>query len=296
VDGPHGRPVLGLIQDDFLLYEDGKRQEIISFSTEPVPLSAAILIDDGLIANAFRRVQNSVAALASAFNEKDEVTVYRFNNYIKRLVDFTSDIPLAQQALSTLQDVKTWPAPWPNPTVMNPFSPDAPRINGAPIAPSAQIGFPIPSPDNRTTLNDVIFTAATELASRPADRRKIIFVISDGRNGQNEHSFNETVNLLLAEGIQVYAVGMDFALIARHMTALDSYTSETGGAACFVEVQRALENCYTDATVRARNQYVLGYISNNPAPANGPVFRNIDVQVPEKPYRVRHPKGYFQSR
>src|SRR5262249_27378318 len=161
-----------------------------------------------------------------------------------RLVDFTSDVALVQQALSTLQDVKTWPAPWPNPAVMNPFAPDAPRINGAPIAPSAQIGFPIPSPDNRTMLNDVIFTAATELASRPQDRRKIIFVISDGRNGQNQHSFDETVNLLLANGIQVYGVGMDLALITRHLSALDSYSTATGGAACFVEVQRALEDCY----------------------------------------------------
>jgi hypothetical protein len=145
-------------------------------------------------------------------------------------------------------------------------------------------------------LNDVIFTAATELASRPQNRRKIIFVISDGRNGQNQHSFDETVNLLLANGIQVYGVGMDLALITRRLSALDSYSTATGGASCFVEVQRALEDCYTDATVRARNQYILGYISNNPPPANGSVFRTLDVQVPEKPYRVRHARGYFQSR
>jgi len=40
-----GRFISGLTQDDFAISEDGKPQEIVSFSSERVPVSLAMLLD-----------------------------------------------------------------------------------------------------------------------------------------------------------------------------------------------------------------------------------------------------------
>ena len=56
-------------------------------------------------------------------------------------------------------------------------------------------------------LHDAIYEAAAALSSQPAERRKIISIISDGSaNGAPMHPFNETLNLLLKNEIQVFGV------------------------------------------------------------------------------------------
>ena len=44
-----GRLVTGLTKDDFKVLEDGVPQSISTFSIDPAPLSAAIIVDDGMV-------------------------------------------------------------------------------------------------------------------------------------------------------------------------------------------------------------------------------------------------------
>ena len=46
--GKNGRIIADLSAADFTIKEGGKKQTITSFSVDPVPISAAILIDTGL--------------------------------------------------------------------------------------------------------------------------------------------------------------------------------------------------------------------------------------------------------
>jgi hypothetical protein len=55
-----------------------------------------------------------------------------------------------------------------------------------------------------------------------------------------------------------------------------------------------MEESYSTATEEARNQYVLGYISNNEVIGAGPVFRDIQVQVAGRNLKTLHRKGYYQ--
>src|SRR5438105_4255621 len=52
----NGSPVTGLTQDDFEILEDGKPQTISNFSTDPQPLSAAIVVDTDLSGSELRRL------------------------------------------------------------------------------------------------------------------------------------------------------------------------------------------------------------------------------------------------
>ena len=51
---------------------------------------------------------------------------------------------------------------------------------------------------------------------------------------------------------------------------------------------------YSRATEQARNQYIIGYLSNNKPPGDEAVFRNIEIKMARAGLEVMHRKGYFQ--
>ena len=77
-----GEFVEGLTKDDFTVLEDGKAQEISSFDNEPQPMSAAIVIDDGIGGIAIHRVASQLQVLAAGFTLKDEVSVFRYSGIV----------------------------------------------------------------------------------------------------------------------------------------------------------------------------------------------------------------------
>ncbi len=168
-------------------------------------------------------------------------------------------------------------------------------INGAPVVPPGQVGVVITSPPKITNvLNDAIFEAAADLAKRERNRRKIVLVISDGQNNGNDHSFDDTAKSLLQSGVQVYAVGLDQPFPYNKTSVLDDYAKTTGGDTYFVNSIQSIERSYASATEEARNQYVLGYVSNNEVLGPGPVFRDIQVKIAGNNLKTLHRKGYYQ--
>jgi VWFA-related protein len=176
-----------------------------------------------------------------------------------------------------------------------PFSTPGPVINGAPVVPPANLGIVSPLPPvPSNVLNDAIYVAASDLAKRERNRRKMVLIISDGRNGGNDHTLDETTKSLLETGIQVYTVGVDQPFPYNVNSVLGDYAKTTGGDAYFVNSIQSIERSYADATEEARNQYVLAYISNNEIEGPGPVFRDIQVKITGSSAKVLYRKGYYQ--
>src|SRR6059058_1706928 len=86
-----GRVIYDLKEQDFSIFEDGRRQQIQQFSIDPAPLSAVVLVDTGISRSALRRFSKAIGALCSAFTTMDEVETYRFQKYIAKVSDFTND-------------------------------------------------------------------------------------------------------------------------------------------------------------------------------------------------------------
>ena len=289
VKGPNDRLISGLSKDDFIVLEDGKSQTVTNFTDDAVPLSAAVIVDTGLTERSFAKVKESFPALAGAFSDFDEVAVYRYDKYVAKVLDFTKDKLVVETAMKTFKDIQ--------PTELNlqsgPFSVPGPVINGQPVVPPPTVGV-APQSTPSQVLNDAIFQAASDLAKRERDRRRIVLVISNGTTNGNDHSYDETIGRLLDTGVQVFAVGMDVAFLGRKLSVLGSYASDTGGDACFLNSTAALETCYARSAEQARNQYVLGYVSSNKVNGQLPVFRNIDVKLVRAGYETIHRKGYYQ--
>ena len=291
VKDKNGKLAGGLTQADFTISEAGKKQNITSFSIDPVPLSAVILIDTGISQEALTRVKNSFPALMGAFAEEDEIEVYRFDKHVEKLMDFTSDRVQIQRTFDKLVSSATASS---SSTPSGPFAEPGPVINGAPIIPGVQSAGRTIAPPTKA-LHDAIFQAAEDLGTRSVERRKIALIASDGRNQGSVHSYDATIERLLLYGVQVFSFGVDTSLFQRVRSTLLSYAKATGGDVCFPDSQNALESCYSLSTEQARNQYVLGYISANKRPAGKPVFREIKVQLSRAGTEIRHRKGYYQT-
>jgi VWFA-related protein len=280
--------VAGLQKEDFLLFENGTQQTIANFTADPVPLSAAVIIDTGLSAKSQVQIRKSLPALTGAFSEFDEVALYHYRVYVQKMVDFTKDMDVLGKGFDRLKEFEII-----NPQVFSaPFTSPGPVINGIPVAPSIEAGRRTPVKYSRT-LNDAMFEAANDLAKRPIERRRIVIIVSDGRSEGNEHSYDQALTSLLSNDVQVFGIGMDAPFVHK-LSLLDNYAKATGGDTFFLNTTEALERAYSRASVEARNQYVLAYFSTNKASGPLPQYREIAVKTVHPKMDVRHRQGYYQ--
>jgi len=306
-----GRLVSGLLPRDFTVLENGKVQPLKFFTSDPFPLSAAVIFDLGMPDSGVRKVQETLSALQSAFSQFDEVAIYTYSSAVSRASDFAT---VGQQLTAVLNQVKTYSGRNNGAPVMGgPFSSQSPVINGHPVDSPVQ---PVLTPPKQShVINDAILMAARDLSKRDRTRRKVIFVISDGRESGSTASFSDTLKVLLTQNVIVYAVGVEGAALPGygalqkvHIPRVDipggvlpsinfgtgnilpKYVSATGGGRIYVENARAdIERAYGRAIGDARNQYTLAY-SARPG-AGG--YRQIEVQVKRPGVKVYAKDGYY---
>src|SRR5260221_4938717 len=95
------RVVGGLKKEDFVLLEDGTKQEITHFSQDSLPLSVLLLIDRGGCLDPFGDIVHRAASDAIArLKPSDEVAVMTYHNTTRLLQRFTRDRSLIEDALN----------------------------------------------------------------------------------------------------------------------------------------------------------------------------------------------------
>jgi VWFA-related protein len=278
-----GRLVQDLDEEDFVVEEDGERQTIEQFSMEPTPLSTVIMVDSGVSSESLAAVQKSAPVLAEILGEDDEVALFRYDNQVFQMQDFTTDKDVLLKALARLEDL--------NPTIQTrggraPV--DSPVVNGVPLIPTA----PEPITQDKRVLHDAIAEATRALRGRPDDRRRVILLISDGSERDSDITFQDNAFALMETEAQIFAVALNIGFFTDVVTTLDNYAGVSGGEFYRVDT-RQLEPTILRIGQQARNQYVLGYYSTNQAPPDRVLFRRIDVDV-DGPYLIVHKDGYYQ--
>ena len=296
-----GNLVTSLTQDDFTILEDGRPQTIANFSTDPQPLSAAVIVDTGMGGAELHRLTPLIATLLREFKPSDEVAVYRYDHFVTKLSDFTNSSQTIEKSFDIVKQIaEAKPEESETGTALGPSSVrwilDRTQIgsNGAPptvITPAATvIRYAPPS----KVLHDAVFAAALDLEKRRTDHRKILVLISDGQvAGNNEHSQGENKEQLLRNGIQFYAVSTDLKIF-EHLTVLNSYARDTGGAVFDGGTTETMDESFAKLVEQARDQYVLGYVSNNELSGARPVFRRIEVKARDPKLKIVHRPGYLQ--
>lgn len=300
-----GHMVPGLTAKDFTVLEDDVPQRISFFTSDPFPLSAAIVLDLGMPETTFAKVKNTLSALIGAFGQYDEVSIYTYTNTVLKVQDFSAINDTVSNSVKRLKERKASEGGG-VPVTSGPMAQNNPTINGHTIDPGAPMTNRVGQPDARPpsrVLNDAILTAALDLSRRPRDRRKILFVVSDGRESGSSASYAEVLKVLLTRQISVYGIGVGSAAIPGYSqlekihipgtgygNLLPKYASATGGQVYSEFSQDAIEQTYARVTEEARNQYTIGY-TTRATPSTS--HRTIEVRVDRPGLKVFAREGYY---
>lgn len=307
VKDSQGQLVAGLTYHDFQIYENGTRQRLTFFTEDPFPLSVAFVIDQSLPSDTMQKVNQALSGLQGAFAPYDEVAVYTYASHVTQATDFTG--AQSQRLTAVLQRIHSPGNYMEVPTNTGPMV-AGPTINGRMVDPNttplhngAIVGI---IPKETHDLNDAIFRAATDLAQRSRGRRRLIYVISDGKESGSKISYKQVVRYLLTNQIAVYGtlVGesampvlgfLDRYHLPFQMTdnILPKYTAATGGALDSELSTNGIERSFAKITEQVRNQYTLGYNSHISPLDNR--FRKIEVRVLRPNLTIIAKQGYYPA-
>lgn len=303
-----GHLVPNLTWRDVRVYENGLRQHIAFWTTDPYPLSVAFVIDQTVTQDTMDKINAALGALQGAFAPYDEVEVYTYNNGVVQQTTFTA--AQGRRLAAVLE-----------------------RSKGQGREPSMMLGGPLAQTTTKNNMNvdpntspthngnssmyqtpekefhplfDAIFTAAQSLASVDLKRRRVLYVISDGKEYGSKVKEKELIHYLQTNKIQVYATlvgdssmpGMGF-LDRIHLPltmrddALPRITFATGGQTDPEFRPRGIENSFADITKTTRTEYTVGYYTHaNPLDGR---YRSLEIRVMRPNLTVIAPTGYYPT-
>ncbi len=305
-----GKQVAGLTYRDFKVFENNTREVLRTFSVDPTPLSIAFVIDQSLTSDVMTKVNDSLGAIQGALTPYDEVAVFTYTNGPKEWTGFTG--AEGNRVPAVLALAKATGADEQVPINTGPLAGCNIRENGNCVDPNLQPGRSAGSgtfitiPKEIHTLNDAILSAAKELSTRPKERLRIIYVISDGKEYGSKASLKEVIKFLQTNKIAVYATGVGASAVwgegyvsrlhlpfTMYDNILFKYTLATGGDFDSERGVNGIEKSYAKIADEARNQYTLGYLSHESI-YDGK-YRAIDVHVDLPGLDVIAKKGYYPS-
>jgi Ca-activated chloride channel family protein len=256
----NGNFVADLEKKDFTVLEDGKAQELLSFTREDVPVAIGLLVDNS---RSMINKRNEVVEAAKAFvrvtNPGDEIFVLHFNEKLTyglpKDTAFTSDHALLDAALDQMKL------------------------------------------DGRTALYDAIQEGLQHL-NRSTLTKKALIVLSDG--GDNISFLNDDIVVKMADlsGALFYGIGIYDPLDGdADPGVLRDLAKRTGGEAYFPKALTEVRQLCETIAATLRNQYALSYSPKLDTP--GRDYRKLEVKVRDPKRRkltIRTRTGYYVSK
>ena len=309
VKDSHGHLVPGLTWRDVRVYENGVRQPMRLFTVDPFPLSVAVVIDQSVPFDTMTKINNSLASLQGAFTKYDEVAVFTYNNGVKMQTEFTA----AQSARlgAVLENSKGKGREF---TYVDdgPMAHNITR-NGYELDPNTSpdrgrtVGSTFETPEREShTLLDAILAAAQQTTHAPKERRRIVYVISDGKEFGSVAKEKDVIKYLQANNVEVYATlvgdtavpGLGF-LDRIHLPLMmrddimPRIVSATGGETDPEYRQGQIEKSFAHITEEVRTQYTVGYYTKL-SPLNES-FRRVEVRVLRPGLTIISKDGYYPN-
>jgi Ca-activated chloride channel family protein len=226
VTDPLNRLVTGLERQDFFVYENNALQKLKSFSAEDAPVSIGIIFDlSGSMTDKINRARNSILEFLRTANPQDEFFVIGFNDRPELITDFTSNIDNIESRLLTVK------------------------------------------PGHRTALLDAIYFGLNKM-KQAKNERKALLVVSDGGDNRSRYTESEVRSVVRESDVQIYAIGIfdQYAPTREEQLGpilLHDVSEETGGQLFRVDDLADMADIATKISAELRNQYVLGYRSED---------------------------------
>ncbi|HTV09059.1 MAG TPA: VWA domain-containing protein, partial [Candidatus Aquilonibacter sp.] len=247
------------------------------------------------------------SALQGAFAPYDEVAVFTYND--GAATEQTTFTAAQSNRLGVVLERSKGPGREAMGPIWGPLSQTTTKNNQA-VDPNTQ---PIRNQSSMYTtppkefhpLYDALFTAAQALAT-VKNRRRVLYVISDGKEYGSTVKEKELIRYLQTNKISVYATlvgnsaipGMGF-LDRIHLPltmrddALPRIAAATGGQCAPEWRPRGIEDSFAEITRTVRTLYTVGYYTHL-SPLDGR-FRHTEVRVMRPNLTVIAPDGYYPT-
>ena len=261
-----GQFVPGLTADNFRVFEDKVEQKISVFSTEDIPVTMGLIIDNsGSMKDKRPQVNAAALSFVRTSNPADEVFVVNFNDeyYLDLDEDFTSN---QQELHEALEKIDT---------------------------------------RGSTALYDAIVGSLDHLKKGHKDKR-VLLVITDGEDDASRETFPYTLKAAVESNAVIYAIGVfsdldrknDKKAVRKSKKDLTELAEATGGLAFFPDRLEDVDPVCAQVARDIRNQYTIGYYPTNTA-TDG-TFRSVRVDlIPPKGkgrLSLRTRSGYYAQR
>jgi Ca-activated chloride channel family protein len=260
VTDKRGRAVSGLPREAFAVLEERRPQQISFFSSEDLPVTAGLVIDNSISMFAARDLLIAGAvAFVDASHPGDEIFALAFNEHVRSALPpempFTSDPVRLREALTDVITTR-----------------------------------------GRTGLYDAI-SAALEYTSRGVHRRKVLVLVSDGGDNASRTTLADVVARTQASNVVIYAVTIvDPASTDAKPKVMKRLAEDTGGQVFSPRSAREIDDALRRVAADIRKGYTIAYVPAVPA---DDVFRRLRVVV-AAPGRdnlvVRTRSGYLAAR
>ncbi len=220
-----GHTVDKLVQQDFDVFEDGKRQQIRLFRHEDTPVTAGLIIDhSGSMRQKLADVTTGAQAFVRSSNSNDQMFVVNFNERV------SLGLPVGMH-----------------------FSDSVQQLGDAIWAANAA---------GTTALYDAVIEGLRRLQTGASDK-KVLLVISDGGDNASKARLEVVLKLAEQSNATIYTIGIFEAEDAdKNPRVLSRLAKETGGESFFPhELGETVEICERIAR-DIRGQYTIGYLSS----------------------------------
>jgi Ca-activated chloride channel family protein len=252
--------VTTLEQGDFVVYEDGVKQDVTYFNKSQLPVALSLLVDTSAsMEDKLRLAQEAAAGFIRRMKPDDIGQIIDFDSRVSILQQFTGDRALLENAIRQ--------------TVPN---------GSTSLHNAVYISL--------KELKKVRATSAGDV------RRQAIVVLSDGEDTSSLVPFEEVLDLAKRSEVIVYTIGIrgrDLGARGFHDAefVLRQFAQETGGRAFFPTAASELESIYAQIADELASQYALAYSSRNPR--RDGQWRRIVVRTTRPELAARTKQGYF---
>lgn len=260
----NNHPVEGVRQNDFRVFENGAEQQIQFVTTEEVPITYGLVVDNsGSLRTQIGQVIEAGKTIVSANKPGDETFVVRFidSSDIKIMQDFTAD----QQSLTDALDDMF--------------------VEGG-----------------QTAVVDAVYLAAEHASEHHKGdvlddkRRRALILVTDGEDRNSFYKTEQLFEALKEEDVQIFVIGFvnelekDRGFIQKSkrdkaVSLLDRMAKETGGRTFYPNSLSELPGIAEQITKDLRTQYVISYKPTVTARAGE--FRPVRVAVADAPNKEK---------
>jgi Ca-activated chloride channel family protein len=252
--------VTSLEQGDFVVFEDGVKQDLTYFNKSQLPIALSLLIDTSAsMEDKLRLAQEAAVGFVRRLKPEDMAQIIDFDNRVSILQQFSSERPALEAAIRQ--------------TVPN---------GSTSLHNAIYISLKELKKVRATSSGDV--------------RRQAIIVLSDGEDTSSLVPFEEVLDLAKRSEVIVYTIGIRGRdLGARGFPeaefVLKQFAQETGGRAFFPTGATELDSIYAQIADELAAQYALAYSSRNPR--RDGQWRRIVVRTTKPELAARTKQGYF---